>query len=130
MHSRLELRDTRLLLLIGGVFAFAFALNLFHHLQYDVMIEIHCDGVHGRIIHVSQYDVAGGDSRNHSHFLIDYVYYAKYTQTLAGVVIPVVSGLSSYTVDIYIKRILGGSGGPQCFANLLLKAKRSLSSCR
>ncbi|KAL3068480.1 hypothetical protein niasHT_030771 [Heterodera trifolii] len=85
MHTRFQLRDQRLLLLILAIFGLAFGLSLFHHLDYRVTIRVdQCDRVHPRIQHVSELITS-------SPLLVHYVRIAKYAQSLLGVFLPVVA---------------------------------------
>uniref|UniRef100_A0A915DB59 G-protein coupled receptors family 1 profile domain-containing protein n=1 Tax=Ditylenchus dipsaci TaxID=166011 RepID=A0A915DB59_9BILA len=84
MHTRFQLRDGRLTLLIVSVFAFALALSFFHHVEYDVSIIIGCDNVWANFQHISQLNGS-------SPLLVTYVQYAKYTQSIVGVALPVIA---------------------------------------
>ncbi|KAI1729910.1 7 transmembrane receptor (rhodopsin family) domain-containing protein [Ditylenchus destructor] len=84
MHTRLQLRDTRLMLLIVAIFTFAFILTFFHHVEYNVSIIIGCSTVWANFQHISQlYNTSSG--------LVIYVRYARYVQSIVGVFIPVIA---------------------------------------
>uniref|UniRef100_A0A914I4B7 G-protein coupled receptors family 1 profile domain-containing protein n=1 Tax=Globodera rostochiensis TaxID=31243 RepID=A0A914I4B7_GLORO len=86
MHTRFQLRDTRLLLLIFTIYGLAFGLSLFHHLDYRVTIRVDCNKkrVLPSIHHISELNGT-------SPVLVRYVRIAKYVQSLFGVFVPVVA---------------------------------------
>ncbi|KAE9550983.1 hypothetical protein FO519_005798 [Halicephalobus sp. NKZ332] len=71
MHTRFQLRDRRLLSLIGVIFLFAFLLSLFQHFEYSV-----------EFMNICGYKIPN----------ITYVYtFSKYTQIVVGVILPVLA---------------------------------------
>lgn len=54
MHTRFQLRDTRIICLIIFVFMLSFALSFYHHVEYNVNITIGCTNVWANFQHISQ----------------------------------------------------------------------------
>lgn len=78
MHTRFQLRDAKLVALIGGIFLFALTLTFFHHLQYSVkQIVVGCRNVWAKIAHIV-------DEGNSPEWLLVYVRWANYAEVGAG----------------------------------------------
>uniref|UniRef100_A0A183BUK3 G_PROTEIN_RECEP_F1_2 domain-containing protein n=1 Tax=Globodera pallida TaxID=36090 RepID=A0A183BUK3_GLOPA len=86
MHTRFQLRDARLLLLIFTIYGLAFGLSLFHHFDYRATIRVDCNKkrVLPNIHHISELNGT-------SPVLVRYVRISKYAQSLFGVFVPVVA---------------------------------------
>uniref|UniRef100_A0A914YU13 G-protein coupled receptors family 1 profile domain-containing protein n=1 Tax=Panagrolaimus superbus TaxID=310955 RepID=A0A914YU13_9BILA len=89
MHTRFQLRDRRLLSLIGVIFLVASLLTLYQQFEYRVVFKETCGKTTPNIAFVHSL-------HSTSTFLRNYIKFSKYTQICCGVVLPVlaVAGLN------------------------------------
>uniref|UniRef100_A0AC34GWN4 G-protein coupled receptors family 1 profile domain-containing protein n=1 Tax=Panagrolaimus sp. ES5 TaxID=591445 RepID=A0AC34GWN4_9BILA len=97
MHTRFQLRDRRLLSLIGVIFLVASLLTLYQQFEYRVVFKKNCN--------VTTPNIAFVHSLNStSPFLRNYIKFSKYTQICCGVVLPVLAVAALNVSLIYFLR--------------------------